>query len=202
MTFNTVARLAGVLLIGASLAGCMDVVAEMEVTSETTGKATTTMTMGADIYPMIKQAQEAAGEDASTEDAFCVEEGDVLVENADGGATCTTIKEGTLEEIISADGPNEGTVFEVVSPGVVRVSMKTEEMSSGVTEGQDEQTMAMMKAYFEGRTATIRIKGKKIVETNMTQVDGSTAETVIQFTDLFDGTADLPPELYAIVDAN
>jgi hypothetical protein len=198
MTFTTIARLAGVLLIGAGLAGCMDVTAEMEVTSETTGKATTVMTIGADIYPMIKQAQ-ASGE-ASSDDAFCKEEGDVLVENADGSATCTSVKEGTLEEIVSADGPNEDTVFTVVSPGVVRVAMKTDEMSSDVTEGQDEQTKQMMITYFEGHNATIRIKGKKIVETNMTQVDGNTAEMVIPFVDLLNGTANLPPELYAVVD--
>jgi hypothetical protein len=202
MTLKTIARLASVLMLSAGLAGCMDVTAEIEVQSETTGKATTIMTMGAEFYPMIKQAAAAGGEEAAASaDAFCAEEGDVLTENADGSATCTSVKEGTLAEITAdAEGPNEDTTFTVVSPGVVRVSFKTSEMSGQVTEGQDEQTAQMMKAYFEGHNATIRIKGKKIIETNMTKIGDNTAETVIPFTDLLDGKADLPDELFAVVD--
>jgi len=209
LTITTFSRLAGVLLLGAGLAGCMDVTAEIDVTSETTGKATTIMTVGAEFYPMIKQMQEAAAKastdadaTASTEDSFCQEEGDVLAENADGSATCTTVKEGLLSEITDADGPNEDTTFTVVSPGVVRVSFKTGEMTSGVTEGQDAQTAEMMKAYFEGHNATIRVKGKRIVETNMTKVGDNAAELVIPFTKLFDGSADIPDELFAVVDTN
>lgn len=209
MTLKTIARLAGVLMLSAGLAGCMDVTAEIEVTSETTGKATTIMTMGAEFYPMIKQMQEAAkagGEGAaataSTDTNFCEEEGDVLTENADGSATCTSVKEGDLTAITADDdGPNEDTTFTVVSPGVVRVAFKTGEMKNQVTQGEeDEQTAAMMKAYFEGHNATIRIKGKKIIETNMTKIGDNTAETVIPFTDLLDGKADLPDELFAVVD--
>lgn len=206
MTFKTIARLTGILLLGAGLAGCMDVTAEIEVQSETTGKATTTMTVGAEFYPMIKQMQEAAkaGGDqatASSDSNFCQEEGDVLTENADGSATCTSVKEGVLLDITSGDDSmNKDTAITVVSPGVVRIAFDTSKMGSEVTEGQDEQTAAMMKTYFEGHNATIRIKGKKIIETNMTQVGDNTAETVIPFTALFDGTANLPKELYAVVD--
>ena len=210
MTLKTFARLAGVLMLGASLAGCMDVTAEIDVTSETTGKATTIMTMGAEFYPMIKQMQEAAeagGEDASASAGsdFCQEEGDVLTENADGSATCTSVVEGNLAEITADDdGPNEDTTFTVVSPGVVRVAFKTSEMKTQVTQGeeQDEQTAAMMKAYFEGHNITIRIKGKRIVDTNMTKVGDNAAETVIPFTDLLDGNVELPEELFAVVDTN
>ncbi|MBN9309203.1 MAG: hypothetical protein J0I99_08940 [Devosia sp.] len=207
MTLKTIARLAGVLVLGASLAGCMDVTAEIDVLSETAGKATTTMTVGAEFYPMIKQMQEAAkagGEEAESSDSsFCQDEGDVLTENGDGSATCTSVKEGNLTEITAdGEGPNQDTIFTVVSPGVVRVAFKTDEMKSQVTQGeeQDEQTAQMMKAYFEGHSATIRIKGKKIVETNMTKVGDNAAETVIPFTDLLDGNVDLPAELYAVVD--
>lgn len=207
MTLKTIARLAGVLMLSAGLAGCMDVTAEIDVKSETTGTATTIMTMGAEFYPMIKQMAEAGGEEAAaaSADAFCQEEGDVLTENADGSATCTTVKEGTLAEITAdGEGPNEDTTFTVVSPGVVRVAFKTGEMKNQVTQGeeQDEQTAAMMKAYFEGHNATIRIKGKKIIETNMTKVGDNAAETVIPFTDLLDGNVDLPDELFAVVDTN
>ena len=60
------------LALTAGLAGCIDVTTEIDVNSETTGKATTTMTMGADFYPMIKQMAEAP--DAKTDEPFCKDE--------------------------------------------------------------------------------------------------------------------------------
>lgn len=206
MSLKIIARLAGVLMLTAGLAGCIDVTAEIDVQSETTGKATTTMTMGADFYPMIKQMAAEGGEEAaaSPSDAFCQEEGDVLTENADGGATCTSVKEGELASLTEDGGPNSDSSFTVVSPGVVRVAFKTSEMSNQITQGeeQDAQTAAMMKAYFEGHTATIRVKGKRILETNMTKVGDNAAEMVLSFTELLDGTAKLPPEFFAVVDTN
>ena len=179
MTLKILGRLAGVLALTAGLAGCIDMTAEIDVQSETTGKATTVMTMGAEFYPMVKQMAES-GDAASKEDGFCTEEADVLTENADGSATCTSVKEGELSTLTTADGPNEDTSFTVVSPGVVRVAFSTKEMSSQVTEGQDEDTAKMMKAYFEGHNITIRIKGKKVTDTNMTlAADGTAAELVI-----------------------
>jgi len=212
-------RIAGIVALTAALAGCMDVTGEIEVTSETTGKATSIITMGAEFYPMIKQMQEAAkagGDDASmkSEDNFCKEEGDVLVENADGSATCTSVKEGALADIMTGQGPNSDAKVTVVSPGVVRVAFSTEEMSSQLASGpggaegaagsaEDEQTKAMLAAYFKGHNATLRIKGKKVIDTNMTLGDdGTSAEVVIPFTDLLNGTTDLPKELYAVVDTN
>ena len=206
MTLKTISRLAGMLVLTAGLAGCIDMTAEVEVLSETTGKSTTTMTMGADFYPMLKQMAEAGGENAKKEDGFCQEEGDVLTENADGGATCTSVKEGELATLTEGDGPNKDSSFTVVSPGVVRVAFKTSEMTSQLSEGtggeQDAQTAAMMKTYFEGHTATIRIKGKRIVDTNMTKVGDNAAEVVLKFTELLDGTAKLPEEFFAVVDTN
>jgi hypothetical protein len=200
LTITTITRLAGVLLIGAGLAGCMDVTAEIDVTSETTGKATTIMTMGAEFYPMIKQMREAGGSGEDSDTDFCMKPTDVLTENADGSGTCTSVAEGDLTEITSDDGPNEDTTFTVVSPGVVRVAFKTSDMASGVTEGQDEQTAALLKTYFDGHNATLRVKGKRIVETNMNKIGDNTAEMIIPFTSLFDGTSSLPEELFAVVD--
>lgn len=205
MTLKTIGRIAGMLVLTAGLAGCIDMTAEVEVLSETTGKSTTTMTMGAEFYPMLKQMAEAGGEDAKPEDGFCKEEGDVLTENADGGATCTTVKEGELASLTESDGPNKDSSFTVVSPGVVRVVFKTGEMTSQLSEstgGEDPQAAAMMKTYFEGHTATIRIKGKRIIETNMTKVGDNAAEMVLKFTELLDGSAQLPPEFFAVVDTN
>lgn len=203
MTLKTISRLAGIALLSAGLAGCMDVTAEIDVLSETTGKTTTTMTVGAEFYPMIKQMAEAGGEGTDASDAFCKEAGDVLTDNADGSGTCTSIKEGDLATLTADDdGPNSDTSFTVVSPGVVRVAFKTNEMTSQITEGggEDPQAAAMMKTYFEGHTATIRIKGKRITDTNMTKVGDNAAEVVLSFTELLDGTATLPEEYFAVVD--
>lgn len=200
MNLKTLGRVTGVVALTGMLAGCIDMTAEIDVLSETTGKATTTMTMGAEFYPMIKQMAEAAP-DADNSEGFCVEQGDVLTENADGSATCVSVKEGELSSLSGTEGPSEDATFTVVSPGVVRVAFATENMSSQVTEGQDDETAQMMKAYLDGHNVTIRIKGNKVIETNMTlSGDGKSAETVIPFLGLIDGTASLPKELFAVVD--
>ena len=213
MNFKILGRLAGVLAITAGLAGCMDVNAEIEVLSATTGKATTSMTIGADFYPMIKQMSEAGG-DTKTE-PFCAKDGEKLTENADGSATCVTVKEGELATLTEGDdgSPSDDASFTEVSPGVIRVAFKTSDMKSQVAEGagggaetdkaQADQAMAMIKPYFEGHKISITIKGKKITETNMTASgDGTSATTEIPFNDLLDGKATVPDELYAIVDTN
>jgi len=207
MNYSILGRLAGVLAITAGLAGCMDVNAEIEVLSATAGKATTSMTIGADFYPMIKQMSEAGG-DTKTE-PFCAKDGENLTENADGSATCVTVKEGELATLTEGDdgSPSDDASFTEVSPGVIRVAFKTSEMKSQVAEGagggsaEDAQALAMIKPYFEGHTISITIKGKKITETNMT-ASGNTATTEIPFNDLLDGKATVPDELYAIVDTN
>ena len=210
MDFRILGRLAGVLAVTAGLAGCMDVEAEIEVLSATTGKATTSMTIGADFYPMIKQMSEAGGEGVKSE-PFCAKDGEELTENEDGSATCVTTKEGELATLAEGEdgGPSEDASFTEVSPGVIRVAFKTSDMKSQVAEGagggsaDDAQAMAMIKPYFEGHTISITIKGKKITETNMTASDdGTSATTEIPFNDLLDGKANVPDELYAIVDTN
>ena len=210
MNFRILGRLAGVLAVTAGLAGCMDVEAEIEVLSATTGKATTSMTIGADFYPMIKQMSEAGGEGVKSE-PFCAKDGEELTENEDGSATCVTTKEGELATLTEGEdgGPSEDASFTEVSPGVIRVAFKTSDMKSQVAEGagggsaDDAQAMAMIKPYFEGHTISITIKGKKITETNMTASDdGTSATTEIPFNDLLDGKANVPDELYAIVDTN
>lgn len=213
MNFKILGRLAGVLAVTAGLAGCMDVNAEIEVLSATTGVATTSMTIGADFYPMIKQM---AADPSAKSEPFCGKEGEELTENADGSATCVTTKEGELATLTAdADGsPSEDASFTEVSPGVIKVTFKTSEMKSQVAEGagggaqgaseaETAQAMAMIKPYFEGHKISITIKGKKITETNMTASDdGTSATTEIPFNDLLDGKSTVPDELYAIVDTN
>ncbi len=103
----------------------------------------------------------------------------------------------------------DGASFSVVSPGVVRATFSTAEMqgdlaeSTGGTEELDEETKAMMTAAFEGHSITLKISGKRIVESNMTiSADGTSAEQIIPLTDLMNGNAELPDELFAVVDTN
>ncbi|HEY9010508.1 MAG TPA: hypothetical protein VIN06_05785 [Devosia sp.] len=197
MSLKILGRLAGALALTIGLAGCMDITMEIDVQTETTGKATTTSVMGADIYSMVKSGAGSEGSD----EGFCQEKGATLTENADGSATCVLVVEGNLNELNDSKD-DSGAKFEVVSPGVVKVSFTTEDMKGELgTEEQDAQTKAMMEQFFEGHSITIRIKGKEVIDTNMTK-NGNTAEIVIPFMDLINGTAKLPPELYATVKVN
>jgi len=198
MTFKLLTRLVGAIALTLGLAGCMDVTMEIDVQSETTGKATTTSVMGTDVYAMMKAG--ASSEDTS--EGFCEEAGAKLTENDDGSATCVIIVEGAFDQLANA-GTDDGAKFEVVSPGVVKVSFSTAEMKGqiGADDAQDEETKAMMKQFFEGHAITLRITGKEILDTNMTK-SANGAEVVIPFLDLINGTINLPPELYATVKVN
>lgn len=202
MRLGSIGQLAGALALTAGLAGCIDVTMDVEILSETNGKATTTMEMGADFYAMAKAGMGAEGQGAGME-GFCTEEGDVLTENADGSATCITIEEGSFADLKIGEG-DDGSKVEVISPGVVRVSFSTADMQSEVGgEEQDEQTKAMMQAFFEGHNVTLRVRGREIIETNLpNRPDGGTAEIVIPFLDLLNGATDLPAELFATVRTN
>ena len=200
MSLNILGKVAGILALTVGLAGCMDVTMEIDVQTETTGKMTTTSVMGADIYSMVKAG--AGSESSDSSEGFCEEEGATLTENADGSATCVLVAEGPFSELNGDDGKDDGAKFEVVSPGVVKVSFTTEDMKGELgTDGQDAETKAMMEQFFEGHSITIRIKGKEVIDTNMTR-NGNAAETVIPFMDLINGKVDLPPELYATVRVN
>ena len=208
--FKILGRIAGVLAVTAGLAGCMDVATEIEVLSATSGTATSSITISPEFYPMIKQMAAAGGEDAQSE-PFCAKDGEELIENEDGSGTCITFKEGDLEALTAGDdgSPSDEASFTEISPGVIRVAFKTDDMKSQVAEGtggdsaEDEQAMAMIKPYFEGRMISITIKGKKITDTNMTASgDGTSATTELPFLDLLEGNSNLPDELYAVVDTN
>jgi hypothetical protein len=201
MNLPQLGRIAGILTLTAGLAGCMDITMEVDVLSETTGRATTTSVMGAEAYAMAKSGM--SGEN-SGQDGFCGEQGATLTENEDGSATCVLVAEGAFADL-NLDDDENGTSFTVISPGVVRVGFKTEDMTTGLSGGDDsdEETRQMMLTFFEGHAITIRVRGNRIVDTNMTlSADGRSAETVIPFLDLIEGTTGLPDELYATVDTN
>ncbi len=194
MKLQVLGRLAGALALTVGLAGCIDMTMDVEVLSETEARATTTSTMGADFYAMAKAG--AAGEDT---EGFCEEEGSDLTENADGSATCVLTVEGPFADL--GLGEDNSASFTVVGPGLVRVAFKTEDMKTELgTEEQDAQTKAMMQSFFEGHAITLRIGGRDVTETNMTLAgDRKSAETVIPFLDLINGTLALPDELFAVV---
>src|SRR5690349_21307328 len=101
MNFATIGRIAGAVGLTLALAGCIDMTQDLTVTSATTAKATMTMTMGSDIYAMVKAANTS---DTKAEDKFCAKEGETLTENADGSATCVSTSEGTFEELKFDEG--------------------------------------------------------------------------------------------------
>jgi hypothetical protein len=201
MNFSLFGKVAGALALTVALAGCIDVTMDIEVQSETAGKATMTSVMGKDFYAMVKASAESSDTSSSGE-GFCEEDDGVLTELPDGSAQCVQVKEGQLSEI--TEGGDGGPTFTVVSPGVVRVGFKTTDMTSEITEdAQDEETKAMMAAFFEGHFITMRVGGKRVTDTNMTlAADGASAEVKIPFLDLINGTADVPEEFYAVVDTN
>ena len=199
MKLALIGRLAGVLALTMGLAGCIDMTEDLTITSDTTAKATMTMTMGADIYSMFKSA------DASSTggDKFCAKGGEKLTENSDGSATCESSTEGTFDKLDFSEGDSKPT-FTLVSPGLVRVAVPTKDLAGDLGKDKDDpQTAAMMQKMFEGHFLTIRFRGVHVTETNLTLSDDKTsAELKIPFLDIINGTAKLPEELYAVVKTN
>lgn len=202
MTLNAIGKLAATLTLGLILTGCLDAKVDIALTSDTTAKATMTQIMGADFYSMVKMSaeQEAEGSESSDED-FCAD--GALTENADGSATCVTTEEGAFADLtMGNDDPT--VVFTSAGPGLVRISLPTAEVKSeiGADEEMDAEARSMVEAFFAGHAITLRFSGAEVVETNMTlSADKTTAETVIPFLDLINGTTNLPDELFAVVRA-
>ncbi len=199
MKLALIGRIAGALALTMGLAGCIDMTEDLTVTSDTTAKATMTMTMGADIYAMFKSADTSG----TGSEKFCAKDGEKLTENSDGSATCESTTEGTFDKLDFSEGDSKPT-FTVVSPGVVRVAVPTKDLAGSLgKDDSDAQTKAMMQKMFEGHFLTIRFHGVEVTDTNLTLSDDKTsAEIRIPFLDLINGTAKLPDELYAVVKTN
>src|SRR5690348_264423 len=130
MKLLTWGKIAGALAVTIALAGCVDMTEEVNVTSDTNAKTSMTMTMGADIYSMLKAADSASQEGASTTEKFCSKPGEQLTENKDGSATCVATQEGAFADLTFEEGDSKPT-FTVVSPGV-RSEEHTSELQSPV----------------------------------------------------------------------
>jgi hypothetical protein len=198
MKFTSLAKIAGAVALTTLLAGCIDMTEDILVTSTTTAKATITQTMGADIYAMVKAAEEGG---SSSDKPFCKGEGETLTENDDKSGTCVIVSEGAFADLSYGDDDSTGKpTFTDNGDGTVKVSVETKGMMGDMgSDTQDAETKAMLKQMFEGHFLTIRFGGSEIVDTNMTTTDGGYAETKISFVELMDGTAKLPEELYAVV---
>jgi hypothetical protein len=220
MTVQLFGRVAGILLMTACLAGCVDITMDVQPTSEATAKGVMTQVMSAQVYPMLK-ANKKPGQPASA-DEFCSD--GQLTENADGSATCVVSKEGPFADLAFDQG-KENVKFSSAGPGLVRVAFPTAEMAKGLNGAmsqsgmggaaaagdpakpadpeaakQEEQMKQMMAAYFDGHFLTLKVSGGDITDTNMTlAADKRSAEQKIPFTDLINGTAKLPDELFAVV---
>lgn len=194
MKFTSLAKIAGALALTMGLAGCIDMTNDIFITSSTTAKATITSTMGADIYAMVK----ASGNEG--DDPFCKSEGETLTENADGSGTCVAISEGTFADLKFDDAGSKPTIV-TQDDGNVRIGIPTAGMVGDLGSETDAETQAMMKQMFEGRFLTIRFGGAAIIESNLEPAPDSDqyVEIKIPFVSLLDGTAQLPEELYAVI---
>jgi hypothetical protein len=201
MSIEKLGKFTIAMLLGAALTGCIDAKVDVALTSETTAKATMTQVMGAEFYSMVVMGAEQAGADAPAEDEFCAE--GELTEGADGSATCTIVEEGRFADLTMGND-EQAIVFAAAGPGLVRISLPTAEMKAeiGADETMDAETRQMVEAFFTGHAVTVRFSGAEVTETNMTlSGDKRSAEQVIPFLDLINGTVDLPDELYAVVRA-
>lgn len=200
MSLRWVGRLAGIVLLAAGLAGCVDARVDIEVTSPTTAKAVMTQVMTTDFYAMIKMnADHSDADKPAGDNEFCAH--GKLSENADGSATCIVSEEGPFADInLGNDRP--AVTFTPAGPGLVRVALPTAEMKRkiGADQAMDAETRKMIEAFFADHAITLHFSGLEVRDTNMTlSADKASAEQVIPFLDLINGTAALPDELYAVI---
>lgn len=207
MILRQAGRLTGMLMAMSTLVlglgGCIDASMDVEVTGAGTARATMTQVMTRSVYDMIQSTIEKPDKGASPSIAasFC-KHGTLAL--SDKAATCTLVQQGPIASTSfgSPKGDPMMTV-EAIGGGRVRVSFSTPGMMDDLASGEekmDAETRAMLQSFFDGHTITLRVTGGTILETNMDLAkDGLSAARDIAFVDLINGTADLPAELYAVV---
>jgi hypothetical protein len=199
MILKALGKMAVMILLGGSLAGCIDADVDVELLSPSTAKTVTTQVMGADFYTMVKMNAEEMGEDLPADERFCAT--GELTENSDGTASCVVEEQGRFSAL-RMGAKRQHLRFAPAGPGLVRVSLPIAGMKSeiGADEAMDEETRKMVEAFFAGRGLTLRFGGLEIVDTNMKlSEDGRSAQQKLMFLDLLRDKADLPDELYAVV---
>jgi hypothetical protein len=197
MAFTRWIRLFGAGALALALAGCFDMTMELEVLDDASARTTTIQTMPAEIYSLIASLPPAQ----TGGQGFCTDGKGALVTNPDGSATCTETTTGSFAELEAADRQDSFDIA-AVSPGTVRLTFRNRSVTDEI-EGQvgaDPQVRALVLPMFEGRNMTVRVLGRQLIDTNMTPTaDGRGAELVIPFTDLIEGTLDVPDEIFAVV---
>ncbi|KKB78681.1 hypothetical protein VW35_09150 [Devosia soli] len=199
---KAIGKFAILAAFGAALAGCVDATVDVAITGDTTARATLTEVMSADFYAMMRTNAEAAKPEDEPLPRFCAE--GTLRKSADGSATCTIIEEGEFASLTSLGNGPDDIAFTPAGPGLVRVTLPTAGIAREVNGALplDPASTEMIEAYFSGRTITISVSGAEITDTNMELAkDGKSAKTVISMLDLFNGTAELPDQLFAVVRA-
>lgn len=193
MTFAPIARLAGISILALSLAGCMDVAMTVDIQSETDAEATVVTSMQADMVELMNAQAAETGEEFCAEGEI-IERGDIV--------DCVVAQSGPFAELDFDAEDGQGPLIEAIGNGQVRVSFPTGDITDSLADSmggeQDPQMMAMITQMFEGHAITLTVTGGEIVDTNM-EVEGQTASFELPFTALFEGTIELPEELFAIV---
>ncbi|WDR02107.1 hypothetical protein PSQ19_15755 [Devosia algicola] len=184
-----------------ALAGCVDATVDIDVISPTTAKASMTQIMGAEFFAMIKpdlaKPEPKTGKPGM--ERFCAK--GELVENADGSATCNFAERGKFATI-TLGRAQQRVRFTPLGDNLVRVELSLADIAEevGAHRWDDEKTRQMNQSLFSGHTCTLRFGGMEVIDTNMTlSPDKRSAEQVVHFLDLINGTTDLPATLYAVV---
>lgn len=194
MTLTALSRLAGATALTLSLAACMDVDMTIDVLSTSDAEATMVTTVGPDIYAMIEAQAEEGDEE------FC-SEGELTETGTE--VLCTVTQSGAFADLDFGDEETGPTITEV-GGGQVRVAFPTGDLSEQVASdagvADDPQMLAMITSLFEGHSITMTVTGGRIVDTNMNlSPTGDSASFEIPFVDLLTGGAELPDELFAVV---
>lgn len=194
MNRSIITRAAGAVALATLLTGCFDMDVDIEVLGADEALMTTTVVLDRNTFMMLQ----AGGGDSD----FCGPTSEIT-EEADT-VTCVDTERGSFAEVFDADEEDEPQpTVEAVSPGVYRIGLPTGEINDQLSmggAGDNAQARAMIESLFAGRTMTVGITGKEILETNMElSEDGKTARLVISFDDVLAGTIEVPDESYAVV---
>lgn len=196
MNFAPLTRIAGASALTLALAACMDVSMTLDVLSETDAELTVVTSMAADMVELMNAQAEEAGEEFCA-DGEIVANGDIL--------DCVVVQSGPFEELELDGEGEEGPRIEAIGNGQVRVTFPTGDLTESLAEStggadQDPQMQAMLASMFEGHAITLTVTGGEIVDSNMDiDAGGRSASFELPFTALFDGSLDLPEDLFAVV---
>jgi hypothetical protein len=199
MNLPLTGRLAGMMALALALTGCVDETISISVKSEAEARGALTRTVAASAYSGMKSGPEAA-----LGSSFCNSQyGGVLVENANGSATCTITNEGKFADL-QFDG-SEVIHFDSAGAGLVRVSFpmnvvsKRSAMPMAEEDEAGPQFRARIAPQLAGHYLTLHVDGGMVLDTNMTPaMDGLSAEERISMIDMLSGTK-FPDAFYAIV---